>query len=127
MQGLISGTAPMVISGAYRAASIKSAAPQLDGKWNVALLPRDQTSTSLFAGSNMGIWKNSKHVQASLRLLDYLSQSSAQLNWYKAANELPTAKSALADSSLTGDPIVKTYTSHHHDAKLPPLLPQWDR
>jgi len=126
-QGFISGTAPMVISGPYLAASIKGTAPQLDGKWNVALLPRDQTSTSLFAGSNMGIWKNSKHVQASLRLLDYLAQTSAQLNWYKAANELPTAKSALSDSTLTSDPMVKTYTSQLQDAKLLPLVPKWDK
>jgi len=126
-QGFISGSAPMVISGPYLAASIKSAAPQLDGKWNVAVLPRDQTSTSLFAGSNMGIWSKSKHVEASLRLLDYLAQTNAQLSWYKAANELPTAKSALADSTLTSDPMVKVYTSQLQDAQLLPLVPKWDK
>ena len=126
-QGFISGNAPMVISGPYLAAGIKSAAPQLDGKWNVALLPRDQTGTSLCAGSNMGIWAKSKHVEASLRLLDYLAQSNAQLNWYKSANELPTAKSALADSTLTSDPMVKTYTDQLQDAKLLPLVPKWDK
>jgi multiple sugar transport system substrate-binding protein len=126
-QGFISGSAPMVISGPYLAASIKSAAPQLDGKWNVALLPKDHAGTSLFAGSNMGVWAKSKHVDASLRLLDYLAQSNAQLNWYKAANELPTAKSALADSALTSDPLVKVYTTQLQDAKLLPLVPKWDK
>lgn len=125
--GFISGAAPMVISGPYLAASIKSAAPQLDGKWNVALLPRQQTNTSLFAGSNMGVWAKSKHVAASLKLLDYLAQSSAQLSWYKAANELPTAKSALSDSTLTSDPLVKIYTTQLQDAKLLPLVPKWDK
>ncbi len=126
-QGFISGNAPMVISGPYLAASIKGAAQQLDGKWNVALLPRDQKGTSLFAGSNMGVWVKSKHVAASLRLLDYLAQTNAQLNWYKAANELPTAKSALADSTLTSDPMVKIYTNQLQDAKLLPLVPKWDK
>jgi multiple sugar transport system substrate-binding protein len=126
-QGFISGTAPMVISGPYLAASITSAAPQLTGKWNVALLPRGQAGTSLFAGSNMGIWAKSKHVAASLRLLDYLAKPAAQLNWFKAANELPTAKSALADSTLTSDGMVKIYTDQLQDAKLLPLVPKWDK
>jgi multiple sugar transport system substrate-binding protein len=125
--GFVSGAAPMIISGPYLAASIKSAVPQLDGKWNVALLPRNQAGTSLFAGSNMGVWAKSKHVQASLRLLDFLAQTSAQLSWYKAANELPTAKSALADSTLTGDPMVKVYTNQLQDARLLPIVPKWDK
>lgn len=126
-QGFISGTAPMVISGPYLAAGIKSTAPQLDGKWNVALLPRNQTGTSLFAGSNMGVWAKSKHVGASLRLLDYLAQTNTQVNWFKATNELPTAKSALADSTLTSDPMVKIYTTQLQDAQLLPLVPKWDK
>ncbi len=127
VQGFVSGSAPMIISGPYLAASIKSVAPQLDGKWNVALLPRGQKGTSLFAGSNMGLWAKSKHVAASLRLLDYLAQVNAQLNWFKAANELPTSKAALADTSLTSDPMVKIYTTQLQDAKLLPLAPKWDK
>lgn len=126
-QGFISGTAPMVISGPYLAAAIKGTAPQLDGKWNVALLPRNAKGTSLFAGSNMGVWAKSKHVAASLRLLDYLAKTNAQLNWFKATNELPTAKSALADPALNSDPMVKIYSDQLQDAKLLPLVPKWDK
>lgn len=126
-QGFVSGAAPMLISGPYLSASIKSVAPQLAGKWNVALLPRGQAGTSLFAGSNMGVFAKSKHVAASLRLLDYLGQTSTQLNWFKAANELPTAKAALADTTLTSDPMVKIYSTQLQDAKLLPLVPKWDK
>jgi multiple sugar transport system substrate-binding protein len=126
-QGFVSGTAPMVISGPYLAAGIKGVAPQLSGKWNVAPLPRNQAGTSLFAGSNMGVWAKSKHVAASLRLLDYLGQSTAQVSWFKAANELPTAKAALGDSAVTGDPMVQVYSNQLQDAKLLPLVPKWDK
>jgi multiple sugar transport system substrate-binding protein len=126
-QGFVSGAAPMIISGPYLAASIKGVAPQLNGKWNAALLPKNASGTSLFAGSNMGVWAKSKHVAASLRLLDYLAQPSAQLSWYKSANELPTAKTALTDSTLTSDPLVKVYTDQLQDAKLLPLVPKWDK
>jgi multiple sugar transport system substrate-binding protein len=126
-QGFISGSAPMLISGPYLAAGISSAAPQLNGKWGVSMLPRDVSNTSLFAGSNMGVWKGSKHVQASLRLLDWLAQPSSQLSWYKAANELPTVKTALSSSTLTSDPTVKIYTDQLQNAKLLPLVSKWDK
>jgi multiple sugar transport system substrate-binding protein len=75
----------------------------------------------------MGVWAKSKHVGASLRLLDYLAQANAQLNWFKSTNELPTAKAALSDSTLTSDPMVKIYTSQLQDARLLPLVPKWDK
>src|SRR4029077_13773620 len=93
-QGFISGAAPMVISGPYLAGAINGAAPELAGKWGVALLPKDKTGTSLFAGSNMGVWYKSKNVNASLRFFDYLSRAKEQLTWFKLSNELPTVKSA---------------------------------
>jgi multiple sugar transport system substrate-binding protein len=126
-QGFISGSAPMLISGPYLAAGITSAAPQLNGKWGVATLPRDVTDTSLFAGSNMGIWHKSKHMDASLRLLDWLAKPATQLSWYTAANELPTAKSALASSTFTADPNVKIYSDQLQNARLLPLVPKWDK
>lgn len=126
-QGFISGSAPMVISGPYLAGAINAAAPDLKGKWNVALLPKDKTGTSLFAGSNMGVWYRSKHVAASLRFLDYLAKAKEQLTWFKLSGELPTVKSALASKSLTADPMVKIYTKQLEDARLlPPLVPQWN-
>src|SRR5260370_20811741 len=126
-QGLIPGKAPMLISGPYLAAGITGAAPQLNGKWGVSMLPRDVNNTSLFAGSNMGIWKGSKHVQASLRLLDWLAEPSTQLKCHQAANELPTANTALTNSALTSDPAVKIYTDQLQNAKLLPLAPKWDK
>jgi multiple sugar transport system substrate-binding protein len=126
-QGFISGAAPMVISGPYLAASIKSSAPQLSGKWNVALLPKKVSGTSYYAGSNMGVFATSKHVAASLKLLDYLAQTSTQLSWFKSANELPSTKAAMADPSLASDPMVKTYTDQLQDARPLPLAPKWDK
>ena len=127
VQGFVSGAAPMIISGPYLAAAIKNVAPQLTGKWNVALLPKNVTGTSYYAGSNMGVWATSKHVAASLRLLDFLAQPSAQVSWFKAANELPSTTAAMGDPTLASDPMVKTYTDQLQDAKLLPLAPKWDK
>jgi multiple sugar transport system substrate-binding protein len=126
-QGFVSGVAPMLISGPYLAAAINGAAPYLKGKWKVAMLPANKTNTSLLAGSNMGIWHNSKNVPAALKLLDYLGSPSTQVSWFKLAGELPTTKAALAKPSLKNDPLVKIYAQQLQNARLLPLTPAWDK
>ena len=125
-QGFVSGTAPMLVSGPYLAAAINTAAPNLAGKWTVSTLPEADKGTSLFGGSNLGIFKTSKHQNGSLKLLDFISKSSTQLNWYKINGELPTVKAALNDPSFTSDPLVKVYTKQLADAKVLPLIANWD-
>jgi multiple sugar transport system substrate-binding protein len=127
-QGFISGAAPMLISGPYLQGLVDGAAPQLKGKYGVAPLPSNRTHTSLFAGSNMGVWYNTKHAKESLRLLDYLAQPATQLQWFKSAAELPTNLAALNSKSLTSDPFVKVYTKQLQNAwLLPPLVPAWNK
>lgn len=125
--GFISGAAPMLISGPYLAAAVKQQAPQLDGKWAVATLPKDVTGTSLFAGSNMAVWKGSKNIPGGLALLDFLSQPATQVAWFQATGELPTAKAALSDPAVTSDPNVAVYSQQLADAKVLPLTPTWDK
>jgi multiple sugar transport system substrate-binding protein len=118
----------MVVSGPYLEGLVNSAAPQLKGQYGVAPLPTNITGTSLFAGSNMGVWYKTKHAKESMELLDYLAQPSTQLQWYKAADELPTNLAALNSKSLASDPFVKTYVAQlQHASLLPPLVPQWNK
>lgn len=126
-QGFISGSAPMLISGPYLAATLKQQAPDLNGKWSVAPLPAGTSSTALLAGSTLGVWKNSSHIDADIKLLDFLAQPSTQLKWYNLDGDLPTAKAALSDSSLASDPNVQVYVKALQTAKLLPLVPAWDK
>ena len=125
-QGFISGVAPMLISGPYLAQAIKTTASNLDGKWNVTVLPSDKTNTSLFAGSNLGVWHNTKRPNGSLKLLDFLSMPSTQLRWYAIDGDLPTVKAALANPKFTSDPLVKVYSKQLRNAKLLPLISNYD-
>lgn len=125
-QGFTSGTAPMLLSGPYLANAIKDAAPELDGKWAVAPVPSAKDNTSLLAGSNLGVWGSTKNEEGALKLLDYLSDPQTQLEWYKLDSQLPTVKEALADSALVDDPLVSVYAEQLLNAKLLPLVPNWD-
>lgn len=121
-QGFTSGIAPMLVSGPYLAASIADAAPELDGKWSVHTLP----GTSLLAGSNMGVWGKTDNKDGALDLLNYLSDPATQVKWFEIDGQLPTAKAALSDAKLTADKNVKVYSEQLADAKILPLVPNWD-
>lgn len=125
-QGFVSGAAPMLVSGPYLAAAIKDAAPDLAGKWSVAQLPKGTTNTSLLAGSNMAVWAKTAHKDAALALLDYLSTPATQVKWFQLNGDLPTTKAALADNALTSDPLVSVYAAQLANAKIVPLVPNWD-
>ena len=116
----------MLVSGPYLAQAIKTSAPDLAGKWNVTVLPSDKTNTSLFAGSNLGVWHNTKRPNGSLKLLDFLSMPSTQLRWYAIDGSLPTVKAALANPKFTSDPLVKVYSQQLKNAKLLPLISNYD-
>lgn len=125
-QGFISGVAPMLVSGPYLGKAIADGAPELEGKWQASLLPSGSSSTSLFAGSNLGVWANTDQADASLDLLEFLSDPETQLEWYSVTGELPTVSSALSDTDLNSDPNVAVYTEQLATAKVLPLVSNWD-
>ncbi|GAA1988046.1 extracellular solute-binding protein [Catenulispora subtropica] len=126
--GFISGAAPMLISGPYLAKSVETQAPDLKGKWAVAPLPAGPAAgTSLFAGSGLGIWKNSAKTESALKLLDFLATPAAQVKWFQIDGDLPSVKTAMTDPALTADPNVAVYVKQLDDAKLLPLNPAWDK
>jgi len=125
-QGFISGIAPMLVSGPYLAKAIAGSAPELDGKWGVATLPKATAGTSLFAGSNMGVWFNTDQPDESLKLLEFLSRPATQVEWFKLNGELPTVKAALTDPALAADPLVQVYAQQLLDAKVLPMVSNWD-
>ncbi len=125
-QGFVSGATPMVVSGPYLAKAIREAAPELDGSWTVSTLPTEVTGTSLFAGSNLGVWKGSKHVDESLQLLSYLAKPDVQLDWFDRVNELPTQSDALTQLAAQGDDEVGVYVEQLADARTVPMVPGWD-
>lgn len=127
VQGFVSGSAPMTISGPYLAPSIEAAAPDLADQWSVALLPAGSAGrTSLFAGSNLAVWNGTEHLDAAVDLISYMTRPEVQLSWFDEMNELPTNQEALAQLTEQGDPRVTVYVEQLADAQVVPQIPGWD-
>ncbi len=124
--GFITGDAPMLVSGPYLAGAINDQAPELDGKWGVTTVPAGDNDTSLFAGSNVGVWSGSENPEAALALVDYLARPETQLAWYEAVNELPAVSAALEELKAGDDATVAVYAAQLANSRLLPLNPEWD-
>ncbi|MEW9553241.1 extracellular solute-binding protein [Nonomuraea sp. NPDC050783] len=126
VQGFVTGATPMLVSGPYLADAIESAAPQLKGRWWAAPVPGGHAHTSLLAGSALGVWRAGGRKEDALRLLDYLSEPSTQVAWYRLSGQLPAVKAALDDAALAADPLVAVYSRQLRDARPLPPVPDWD-
>lgn len=124
--GFVNGSIAMLVSGPYLAKAVQDQAPDLDGKWSVTTVPADAKGTSLYAGSNMGVWKSTSNKTGALMLLNYLADPSTQVSWYTSNGDLPAATKAFDDSKLSGDPLVKVYAEQLKDARLLPVSTKWD-
>lgn len=124
--GFITGTAPMLVSGPYLAGAIRDQAPELEGSWGVTTVPTHETGTSLFAGSNIGVWSGTEHADAAMALIAYLAEPETQLAWYEQVNELPAVSAALEQLKDGDDETVAVYAAQLEDARLLPLDPRWD-
>ncbi|HSN10697.1 MAG TPA: extracellular solute-binding protein [Propionibacteriaceae bacterium] len=124
--GFINGSAAMLVSGPYLAKAIQDQAPDLKGKWNVTTVPTDKNGTSLYAGSNMGVWKNTTNKTGALMLLDFLANPSTQVAWYASNGDLPAAVKAYEDPKLSSDPLVSVYAQQLKQSRLLPVSTKWD-
>ena len=124
--GFITGTAPMLVSGPYLAGAINDQAPELEGSWGVTTVPTNETGTSLFAGSNIGVWSGTEHPEAALELISFLAEPETQLAWYEQVNELPAVTGALDQLKSGDDETVAVYAAQLENSRLLPLDPRWD-
>ncbi|VAV97441.1 N-acetyl-D-glucosamine ABC transporter, substrate-binding protein [hydrothermal vent metagenome] len=124
--GFITGDAPMLVSGPYLAGAINGQAPELEGSWGVTTVPTGENNTSLFAGSNVGVWSGSENPEAALALINYLARPETQLAWYAAVNELPAVSAALEELKAGDDATVAVYAAQLANSRLLPLNPAWD-
>ncbi|MGX1900703.1 sugar ABC transporter substrate-binding protein [Thermolongibacillus altinsuensis] len=120
------GIIPMFISGPWMVKIINDQAPELKGKWATAVLPKKENNLSVLGGSNLSVFQYTKHKDAALKFIAYMSKPETQLKWMKMTNSLPAAKEAWKDKSLQEDPYYKTFGQQMENAKPMPMIKQFE-
>ncbi|GMO00858.1 sugar ABC transporter substrate-binding protein [Parageobacillus thermoglucosidasius] len=126
IQAFRSGIVPMFISGPWMVKLINDQAPELKGKWATAVLPKKENNLSALGGSNLSVFQYTKHKDASLKFVAFMSKPETQLKWMKMTNSLPAAKEAWKDKSLQEDPLYRTFGQQMEASQPMPMIKQWE-
>ena len=120
------GFLPMFISGPWMLRQIHEQLPHLDGKWSVATLPKKEGFTSFVGGSSLVIFKNTKKAELAWKFVEFLSQPSTQVRWYKITEDLPSTKAAWRDPYFKDLEMVRVFGKQLEDAQSAPSIPEWE-
>jgi multiple sugar transport system substrate-binding protein len=132
IQGIKDGTIAMFSDGPYNMGIMKSAAPEMAGKWRVALQPYSKEPGSYLGGTGLVIPTGSKNKEAAWKFIEYAMRVENQVGVYKYAGAAPALTAALQSPEVNApDPYFggqKTFdvfleamkTAHHF-----PYVRQW--
>ena len=120
------GIIPMFISGPWMIKLINDQAPDLKDKWATAVLPKKENNISSLGGSNLSVFNYTKHKDASMKFLAYMSKPETQVKWMKMTNTLPATKEAWNDDALQNDPNYKVIGEQMKNSKPLPLIKQFE-
>lgn len=131
-QGMRTGDFPLAISGNWKIISLSLGAPEIAGKWSIAMLPKGPSGkqTAFIGGRIMSIFTNSKHQKEAWEFIKFLSTPEIQVKLYEAS--LDTEDSYLPPNMDTwkklkmDNQFKKVLESQALDAKGPPPVIGWD-
>jgi len=131
-QGMRTADFPLALSGNWEIDSLRLSAPEIKGKWSIALLPAGPTGarTAFMGGRVVGIFNKSKNKEQAWEFIKFLFEPSTQVRLYEAAQA--TQDSYLPTNIITWDtlPIEGEFReilkSQAEDAKGPASVLGWD-
>lgn len=125
VQAFSDGSKPMFFSGPWDIMTIQENAPEMEGKWDVRVMPTEETNTSMIGGSHFGIFHNSEKVDQSLDFINWLADAETQLAWYEEINELPANIEAWEDPALADDPFFSVFGEQLESTETLPMIPEY--
>lgn len=116
------GRVPMFFGGPWHVTLLNEGQPQLKGKWAIANVPADKSSTSMAGGSSLVISKDSEHKAAATEFIKYLTDTKGQADWYERTKDLPANTAAWTSGDLADDADLQIFKKQMDTAKSSPSL-----
>ena len=131
-QGMRTGDFPMAISGNWKIDGLRLSAPEITGKWSIALLPKGPSGrrTAFLGGRIMGIFAQSKNKKEAWEFIKFLFAPKTQERLYRGAflrqdTYLPPNMDAW-DNLEMDEGLKRVLIEQARDAKGPPPVMDWD-
>ncbi|MGW6284592.1 sugar ABC transporter substrate-binding protein [Streptomyces sp. NPDC055107] len=119
------GRVPMFFGGPWHVTLLDEGQPQIEGKWAIANVPADASSTSMAGGSSLVVSKDSEHKAAATEFIKYLTDTKGQSDWYERTKDLPANTSAWESGTLADDADLQIFKKQMDTAKSSPSLANW--
>lgn len=100
IQGVKDGRIAMFSDGPYYMGILKSGAPEMAGKWKVALHPFSKNPGSYLGGTGLVIPKNAKNRDAAWKFIQYAMLPENQVGVFKHAGAAPATTAALSSAEV---------------------------
>jgi multiple sugar transport system substrate-binding protein len=130
-QGIGEGYISMYITGPWNIGEFKRRLPsEVQDKWMTAPMPGlDSThpGCSFAGGSSLVVVKSSREKDAAWKLIEYLSRTSVQLDFYHFTGDLPTLRRAWDDTSFSNNPYMHAFFHQLQYLKTTPKVPEWEQ
>ena len=122
-----SGKVPMFISGPWMMAGVEKDGKMAKEDYGVFVMPKKESGASFIGGSNLAVFKATKNRDAAWKLVDYLTQTQTQVDWFKLVGDLPSVSAALKDPSVSGDAKFAVFAEQLKTAFAPPSVGTWEQ
>ena len=124
-QDFAAGTFAMYITGPWNLGEFRTRLPaNMQDKWATAPLPGPRGAAdglSFAGGASLVLYRTSKHKAEAWKLIQYLTESEQQVQFYKLTGDLPARVSAWRDPVLS-EPRAATFNEQlKRVAPLPPV------
>ncbi len=129
-QAFAEGYFAMYITGPWNIGEFSRRLPDsLRGRWMTAPLPGPDGSIGLSTagGSSLVMFSGSQHKEQVWKLIEYLSESAQQLEFYRLTGNLPARVEAWRDSSLAANPYTAAFFTQLNHVVATPKVPEWEQ
>ena len=103
----------------------------LADKWSTAPMPAKNgdhyPGVSLAGGASLVIFKDCEHKDIAWKFIEYLSQTSTQLEFYHLLYNLPAVKDAWKDTSLANNKYMRAFHEQFEHVVATPKVPEWEQ
>jgi multiple sugar transport system substrate-binding protein len=129
-QPFAEGYFSMYITGPWNITEFAKRLPsELQGKWMTAPMPSPQggIGVSLAGGSGLVMMRSSKQKEAVWKVIEYLSQPSVQIAFYRLTSDMPSRVEAWRDSTLANNIYARAFFQQLNHVVATPKIPEWEQ
>ncbi len=126
-QGFAEGFFAMMITGPWNVREIRTRQPELEGKWDTALIPGRQYQNSTAGGSSLVISKNTKHPEAAFKFIEFMSRSEIQLKFFRITRDLPAVEKAWESPEMQSDQQIQAFYDQLKQVVPTPKIAEWEQ